>query len=323
MSSVHFRVRLGSSYPGGLDRGAFIFKMADDTTLSCSQEWDALFRKCLGKLSGKCYRSFLLDVTAISFGIKPSLLFDYAVVDSENASSLVKGFAAKGFIPRPLDVLKVHQDIFFADLNALVNYLRNCVHSEEFILIDVSGKLQEPRVLENEIAKRVKKQFRKIVENLHQKSEDSPSYLTQRGEVLQNHQYVDLSSYSDEHCSVPSVFGFLLGYPVIYWCDQANEHNCLNMVVLNRYTVTLKASPSILHSLVPQSCHKVIAAACEKSKSCDHTVFSFTAPLALECHYETKVSKWIERICAMGETLGIAEHLTIQKKTVTFAQVAL
>lgn len=285
--------------------------MADDNALNFSPEWKAIFKKSLGKLSGKYYRSFLLDLAAIFLGLKPSLLFDYAILDLKNAGSLLKGFVAKGLISRPLDALKVGEDILFADFNLLVNCLKKSIEAEEFTLIDISGKLQEPRVLENETAKRVKKQCCKILEILQHESEDSDRTT----------QLVDLSCYGDEHWCVPSVFGFLLGYPVIYWCDQTSEQNCLSMVPLNRYTVTFKASPSIPQSQMPQNCFRLIVAGCEKAESCDHTVFSFTAPVALECHYKSKVSSWMKKIYDMGEQLGIAEHLTVQKTTVKFTQV--
>ena len=297
--------------------------MADAGALNCLQEWNSVFKKSLGKLSCKCYRSFLLDIAAIVLGFKPSLLFDYAVVDWKNASSLMKGLAAKGLVSQPLDVLKVGEDIFFTDLNLLVNKLRKSVDSEEFTLIDVSGNFQEPRVLENKIADCVKRQCQMVVEILERKLKDSSLNVTQRDGIFSDLQLLNLSSCSDENWCVPTIFGFLLGYPVIYWCDQASDLNCLSMVPLNRYTVTFKASLSVLHSLVSQSCHSLVAAGCDKAKSRDHTLFSFTAPVALECHYESRVSEWVKRIGDMGQIFGIAEHLTVQKTTVTFAQITL
>ena len=58
----------------------FVSKMADS-----SRERDSLFKKCVGKLSEKYHRSFLLDLASIYLGLKPSLLFDYTVVDATNA----------------------------------------------------------------------------------------------------------------------------------------------------------------------------------------------------------------------------------------------
>ena len=299
--------------------------MADDEASHSLQEWNGTFKKSLGKLSADCYRSFLLDIATILLGLKPSLLFDYAVVDSKKAHSLMRGFAANGLFPRSLNVLKVGEDIFFADLNLLINYLRKSLESEEFTLIDVSGNLQEPRVLDKEIAVRVvKEQFNKIVEIFQQKLNDLTPNSVQKDEMSPNTQVVDLGSYSDVNCCIPSVFGLLLGYPVIYWFDEASENNCLSLVPLNRYTVTFKASPSILHPRMAQSLYRLVAAGCCKSQiSPDHTLFSFTAPVALECYYESKVSDWAKRISGVGEKLGISEHLTFKKTTVTFAQVTL
>ena len=297
------------------------FNMAD----ACAKEWNSIFQKSLGKLSSKCYRSFLLDIVAIFLGLKPSLLFDYAVVEWKNAIRLIAGLERKtsgftDFSPL-LYVLKVDEDIFYADLRLLVKRLRESVDMEEFTLIDISGKLQEPRVLKKELADSVKRQFQRIVEDLEEKYKE----LTQRGElVVEDSRVINLSNYGDNNWCVPSIFGFLLGYPVIYWCDRAGDlDNCLSMLPLNRYTLTFKAAPSTLHARLPASYYNLVGAGCEEKDSFNHTLFSFTAPVALECYYKSKVSNWFKRICEVGETFGITEHLTIQKTTVTFSQVTL
>lgn len=288
--------------------------------------WQTVFQKYLGKLSSKCHRSFLLDLAAIYLGLKPSLLFDYAVVGISNASNLIEASAEEGLVPYTLDVFKVGEDIFFADLANLVSFLKKSVDFEELNLIDISEKLHEPRILPTEVSRHVKKQFARIVELLEQKLNEVTPDFAQRSRTVRNSVVLDLNnvSESEESWCIPSVFGFLLGYPVIYWFDQASQCNCLNMVPLNRYTVNLKESSLIFHLQISNCNISPVQAGSERVESCgDHTVFSFTAPVALEPHYESTVSGWIKRICSMGDTLGIGEHLTVTKKTVSFAQVTL
>ena len=262
---------------------------------------------------------------AIFLGLKPSLLFDYAVVEWKSAIRLVAGLATKtsGFTNSSplLYVLKVDEDVFYADLRLLVKRLRESVDMEEITLIDISGKLHEPRILEKELADRVKRQFHRIVEDLEEKYKE----FTQRGElVVPDSRVINLSNYGDDNWCVPSIFGFLLAYPVIYWCDRAGDlDNCLSMVPLNRYTLTFKAAPSALHARLPASYYNLVEAGCEEKDGFNQTLFSFTAPVALECYYKSQVSNWFKRICEVGETFGITEHLTIQKTTVTFSQVTL
>ena len=291
-------------------------------------EWQALFHKSLGKMSGKCYRSFLFDLAAIYVGLKPSLLFDYAVLDSPNAGVLMAALSASGgIVPYSLKVLKVGEDVFFADLASIASHLKKTVEHEEFALVDVSGKLQEPRVLPTEASMGVKKQFARIVELLEQKLELVSTDVTdvmQRGGAFGPMEVLDLNDISgnDENWCIPCVFGFLLGYPVIYWCDQASDCNCLNLVPLNRYTVTVKESLLMLRYNKLLSSGSLFGS--EKMESCDdHLVFSFTAPVELEPYYESKVSGWMKRICDMGKTLGMSEHLTVKKEQVSFAQVTL
>ena len=291
-------------------------------------EWQALFQKSLGKMSGKCYRSFLFDLAAIYVGLKPSLLFDYAVLDSTNAGVLMAALSAsEGIVPYSLKVLKVGEDVFFADLANIASHLKKTVEYEEFALVDVSGKLQEPRVLRTEASMGVKKQFARIVELLEQKLEHVSTDVTdvmQRGGAFGPIEVLDLNDISgnDENWCIPCVFGFLLGYPVIYWCDQASDCNCLNLVPLNRYTVTVEESLLMLRYKKLPSSDSLFGS--EKMESCDdHLVFSFTAPVELEPYYESKVSGWMKRICDKGKTLGMSEHLTVKKEQVSFAQVTL
>ena len=291
-------------------------------------EWQALFQKSLGKITGKCYRSFLFDLAAIYVGLKPSLLFDYAVLDSTNAGVLMAALSAlEGIVPYSLKVLKVGEDVFFADLANIASHLKKTVEYEEFALVDVSGKLQEPRVLPTEASMGVKKQFARIVELLEQKLEHVSTDVTdvmQRGGAFGPMEVLDLNDISgnDENWCIPCVFGFLLGYPVICWCDQASDCNCLNLVPLNRYTVTVKESLLMLRYKKLLSSGSLFGS--EKMESCDdHLVFSFTAPVELEPYYESKVSGWMKRICDKGKTLGMSEHLTVKKEQVSFAQVTL
>ena len=115
-----------------------MYIMADRGSRKMFIEWQALFQKSLGKMSGKCYRSFLFDLAAIYVGLKPSLLFDYAVVDSTNAGVLMAALSAsEGLVSHSLKVLKVDEDIFFADLANMASHLKKTVEYEEFTLVDV------------------------------------------------------------------------------------------------------------------------------------------------------------------------------------------
>ena len=302
--------------------------MADRGYRKILAEWQALFQKSLGKMFRKCYRSFLFDLAAIYVGLKPSLLFDYAVLDSTNAGVLMAALSAsEGLVPYSLKVFKVGEDVFFADLANMMSHLKKTVEYEEFTLVDVSGNLQEPRVLRTEASMGVKKQFTRIVELLEQKLKHVSTDLTdlmQRGGAFGPMEVLDLNNISgnDENWCIPCVFGFLLGYPVIYWCDQASDCNCLNLVPLNRYTVTVEESLLMLRYKMLLSSGSLFGS--EKVESCDgHLVFSFTAPVELEPYYESKVSGWVKRICDIGKALGMSEHLTVKKEQVSYAQVTL
>ena len=179
---------------------------------------------------------------------------------------------SEGIVPFSLKVLKVGEDVFFADLANIASHLKKTVEYEEFTLVDVSGKLQEPRVLPTEASMGVKKQFARIVELLEQKLEHVSTDVTdlmQRGGAFGPMEVLDLNDISgnDENWCIPCTFAFLLGYPVIYWCDQASDCNCLNLVALNRYTVTVKKSLLKLRYKKLLSSGSLFGS--EKMESCD------------------------------------------------------
>lgn len=91
---------------------------------------------------GKCYRVFFFDFVVIYVGFKLLLFFDYVVVDLINVGVLmVVLLVLEGLVFYFLKVFKVGEDIFFVDLVNMVSYLKKMVEYEEFILVDVFGKL--------------------------------------------------------------------------------------------------------------------------------------------------------------------------------------
>lgn len=287
-------------------------------------ERNPLFQRCVGKMSKKCYRSFLLDLANVYLGLKPSLLFDYAVIDATNASILIDALVSDSVVPYALDVLRVGDDTFFADLRYLVSHLKTSVEREELILIDVSGTLSEPRMLESDASKSVYKQFSEIVNILDQKLGNQRSNETRRDNAIKKSEVIDLNScnINDSMWCIPCVFGFLLGYPVIYWCndqDTCINCNCLGMLPLNRYTVTVKES-FLIHSWLMKHNNGLIQALGRGTKSCSgHALFSFSAPVALESCYESEVEGWKKRI----REPGTSEHLKVQKTVVSLPHLAL
>lgn len=287
-------------------------------------ERNPLFQRCVGKMSKKCYRSFLLDLANVYLGLKPSLLFDYAVIDATNASILIDALVSDSVVPYALDVLRVGDDTFFADLRYLVSHLKTSVEREELILIDVSGTLSEPRMLESDASKSVYKQFSEIVNILDQKLGNQRSNETRRDNAIKKSEVIDLNScnINDSMWCIPCVFGFLLGYPVIYWCndqDTCINCNCLGMLPLNRYTVTVKES-FLIHSWLMKHNNGLIQALGRGTKSCsEHALFSFSAPVALESCYESEVEGWKKRIREPGTN----EHLKVQKTVVSLPHLAL
>ena len=295
--------------------------MAGDDFSVGKRKWNEVFKKSLWKSSRKYYRSFLLDLLAISLDLKPSFLFDYAALDVCNASTLIEAFAESDLLSRPLQVLQVGGDVFFADPQFLIKNLKKSISEDLFTLIDVSGNLEEPRVLSGELLSRVISQFKEIVGFLEHRGENLPPKPCLYEKESEKPTQLELGI--DENCSLSSVFGFLLGYPVVYWCDPLTSHNCLSRVPLNRYTVTFKVLPSMVQLRTFQDHKRLILGGCENVESRDHMLFSFTAPVSLQPYFHSRVQCWMSRIWDLGRDLGIANCLELKETIVSFTNLIL
>lgn len=276
------------------------------------QKWRKVLRRFLGKASTMNYRKIIFDLILVSSGLKPSLLFDYACIDLQKAREMLDEIETQRLLRRRLDVICVGQDIFIADLNVLVRCLKDNLITQSFCLVDVTGSLPEPSLASPEIACRVTEQFAQALNFLEERLSDRNASTGR-----------SLNVPVQDDWNLTSLYGFLLSYPAIYWFAPSRRTNCLASSPLALHTVKLRSQRS-WEALFPASDWSWLSREGREGPAPDHTVFSFSVPLALHKDCKDFIEKWKVSLLKTAACFGIEKDLVdIDSEVVVLDQVAL
>ena len=120
---------------------------------------------------------------------------------------------------------------------------------------------------------------------------------------------LELNSKPDWNFS--TLFGVLLGYPVVYWySDIQHCSNCLSMVPLSVHRVT--ANSDDLQTSANLPCAKLSEVRRE------HPIYSFSVPNALVPHLQNSIDDWFKRVRAKSH-----KELKLTCELVTLPSVTL
>ncbi len=163
----------------------------------------------LGKVQRLCD-----DITCLCIGLKPALLLDYVVnIDLQSLEELVKLWKDGDM----LKVLTLNGDYFILNDTAF-----NKDHYAS-LFIDISQTNAQPHISElPEIASFIKKQVKEFIDTTKLKES---SVLHDRSTAL---------THSLNYCTM---YGWLLGYPLVYYWDVHNEHSSTLDVVQCKVTI--------------------------------------------------------------------------------------
>lgn len=278
-------------------------------------KWRNIFKRYLGNSCGKNYKNIIIDLVAVSTGLKASLLFDYTCLESEKARDMLRELKECGLLRERLDVVQLGEDIFIADLNKLVHRLKEILETGAFYLVDVTGSLPEPVVVSTQTRSLVVEQFSQAVWLLEEELRHRNT--ANEHSCISDPLLVRLETGKD--WNFPSLFGFFLTYPMIYWYESTDtNHNCLAMVPLNVYTVKLKVL-SFLKTVVSQDDWQWL----NGEDDLKHTVFSYSAPVALESDYRHCIAKWNSSLLEEASRLDVGNLVELDSQVVVLKQVAL
>ena len=258
----------------------------------------SIFNSLFGRKASKFWRRLLLDIMLVDEGLKPGFLFDYACPSIDKLCTFIQELYEKGSIRNKLMVVSIEVDVFVGNIEVLLSNLRKIVATSvsngqtdepgPMVLVDASDDIENPKKVDKCHETVIIKQIENILSQL---SEDRSRPM--------------IALKCDGFCNT-TLFGILLNYPVVYW-TSSREGNCLGMVPLNVYTLTIPVNKL----MGPEFAF-------------DYDIYSFTAPKALEKVCESVVEKW--RITVMDlpyNNLSFRDSFQFKVKTITLAELCL
>lgn len=163
----------------------------------------------------KHWRMISTQILAVDEITNPKIgfIFDCGKINCLDLSDLLKKLKNESLIINQLILITLNEDFI------ILNYTKYIQHEEESnIFINISGDLSEPILVKDSSI---------ITESiLHTKNQITKKLSSEFIELV----------LSNDYC-VPTIFGHLIGYPVLYWHSPNDYKNCLSCVDLNVFQI--------------------------------------------------------------------------------------
>lgn len=175
----------------------------------------------------KHWRTITCQIRAVNDGSNPKrgFLFDCGALDVDKLVDLVGCLKKAGLIVREVTVAVVKEDFFILNTRKFLSDLSGSCPT----VIDVSGSLKLPeKVISGSIAKMFDEIKSQLINNIE-------------ADVI-------TLSLKDDWC-VPTIFGYLIGYPVLYCLRSDQESNNLSFVELLVFQVLIQTEVLISFSI--------------------------------------------------------------------------
>ncbi len=244
--------------------------MASNTNKIDFGKWKELISKHLGKPVAKHHRKISLDILCVDVGIKPAFLFDYACVTGKALENLLVNLRHDSLIGRNVQLLEIVKsgDFFICepDFGHMILYYLGSVK-----FVDISSHLNRPQILSKEMEKSVRERF----------DEMCLTAVKRDGIAFHRIEF-------PENTNVTTMFGRLLGYPVIYWYHinedtheaGAQGGNCLSMELLVNVKVICGVKPDRLNA----------------NEELEHVLWSFSYPACLKEELSDIIRRWFGQV---------------------------
>lgn len=164
--------------------------------------------------------------------LKSSFLYDVGKIDVDNLKQIITKLKGAQLISNNLRIVKLLEDVFILNI---VKTLKSDYKS--MYLIDVSGFLKKPELIDEDDER--KKKFITMIENV----------LNQLKKYEKSSEEI-IELVISKEWSVPSLFGFLINYPILYYQSNDSDTNCLSCIDLKVFQVLL-ANDVILSFSIP------------------------------------------------------------------------
>lgn len=144
---------------------------------------------------------------------KRGFLFDLGKIDVPGMVDILGRLKKEGIIRRDLMIVKVKEDFFILNPSKFQS-------GGNEIVVDVSESLEKPRKIED------LREIRKMLEIV-------------RNQILKlKEEEISVNVLEvPENVCIPTIFGYLINYPIIYYLNPQSDSNCLSLVDLTIHQV--------------------------------------------------------------------------------------
>ncbi|CAL1295990.1 unnamed protein product [Larinioides sclopetarius] len=247
------------------------------------------------RVARKYLSKILIYLQAVDKQIKPSYLWDLFSADISEIHNYLKEIHSLGLTKSCLSTFSISDTIFITDIARLQNYLEDfCLDDVE--IVDVSESNSSPVLFRPDeklatIAP-VLKFVQRLLDDIYKLSSTEQHYklFDNTLDSLNAHFNINLTT----------LFGFLLGYPVLYWYAPQTpdaEFSCLSMVPLN--------------------VHQAITI---NENECE--LFSFSVPQKFSKETEKTINIWVSQMKTKCKISGFYK-VQMTKKTVILPTVCM
>lgn len=244
-----------------------------------------------------------LCIQAVDKKLKPSYLWDAFAADASEIKLYVEELYFLNLVDHKLNVICIDGTMFVTLYDSLKLYLDTFTFAN-IDIINVSKTVSVPSIVtmeeKIEILKPIIKCWREILDNLYNG----------------NANYAKNIDY--KACNPSTLFGMLLGYPVLYWFSHQSpdsEFTCLSMLPLkvHRIVTTISLPSSYAEKYVN----------CKKHVPEYHELFKFSIPDNVSQQTDSLVNSWFHSLLCKSQSNAIFSNLNIKTDIISLPSVSM
>lgn len=179
--------------------------------MSSVDEWEKVIKSSLKKGTNSKHINVLsCNLIAVNIGLKPSYLWDIPVkLDIYKINQVLSALKASKLLSENVVTFELSGDYFSCNLKEIENLFD---HLSETKFVDCSLQLDTPKVIEN-------------CSSIHQSIKEFM--------IIREHFNKDFFAVEEKtNWCLPSLYGFLLGYPYVYWSSSTENNLSLHPLLL-------------------------------------------------------------------------------------------
>ena len=266
--------------------------MVDESSEFREKECFEIFKEVLGrKLAVRHWNDVYLGILAVDCGLKISYLVDQCHIKPAHMNKLITNLRREKFLSEvELHAVVIHGDIFVLQKENTLKYLNRISNEQSVCFVDVSQGLNEPNLIPNS--------DEKLWTSINTFCSRFTDFLQRCPIDTQNSDERESTSFEfeDDIIHPCTVFGLILGYPIVYSLTKESEINCLSGIDLSVCSSELTLAPW-------------------QAKSDNFvTVSSFSFPENFATHCEKYVESWSKSACAISQKQTMLVHRIMCKK---------